>query len=207
MTAPTVQARIETDRATRYLTQLIKHATAMAGTGGHRIPGHKPITDEVEVTIESSETDGVIAFGSWGRCTLHAGTDALTAHIDAADEEKLARIQTIIGRNLDRFARREGITVDWQRTDDSRGHAAPDDRPAPATADRRRLAAVAVPAVVAALAIALHLGLGAAVLTNGNWIRGTAGLILVLVLAKAAVVLGGIAFRRKWSHRSHQHRS
>ena len=115
MTILSAEARIETASASRYLAQLLKHAAAMAGGAGHRISGHRPATDEVQVAVESSESAGVITFGAWGRCVVRAETQALTARVDGADEDKLARIQGIIGRNLDRYARHEGTSVDWQR--------------------------------------------------------------------------------------------
>lgn len=135
---PSVVARIETGSARHYLSQLCRHAIAMTQDDGHRFRRHTLVTDEVDVTIESSETDGVIAFGPWGRCTLHATASTLTAHFDAVDKEKLTRIKSIIGRHLERYAQHEG---------------------------------------------------------------GAIGLVVLVVLAKVAIVLGSLAFRR---HRSGQ---
>jgi hypothetical protein len=48
----------------------------------------------------------------------------------------------------------------------------------------------------------MHLVLGAAALTSRDWTRGAIGLVLLIVIVKAAIVLGGFAFRRKRSHPS-----
>lgn len=197
MTMLSVQARIKTDSARRYIAQLCRHATAMVGDGGHRFGRHAAVTDEVDVSVESSESEGVIDFGSWGRCTVRAEPGALTARIDGIDAEKLARIRDIIGRNLDRYARREGTTVDWQRIDSTDVPDAPLRR-----AHHRRLAVVAIPAAVAILAVAMHLVLGAAALTSRDWTRGAIGVVLLIVIVKAGFVFGGFALRRKRSHPS-----
>ncbi|WP_330255474.1 DUF2218 domain-containing protein [Nocardia sp. NBC_00565] len=202
MTILSAEARIETASASKYLAQLLKHAAAMGGGAGHRIGRHRPVTDEVRVTIESSDSEGVITFGAWGRCVVRAETEALTARVDGADEDKLARIQGIIGRNLDRYARREGTSVDWQRIQTTDTTPVPGIAAGTPRTHRRRFLAVALPAIVAAVALAIHLGLGAAALTNENWTRSAIGLVLVVVLVKAAVVIGGFVFRRKRSQPS-----
>lgn len=198
-----VQARLDTDRASHYLAELFRHAAAMVG-GGHRIRRHTPVTEEVDVVVESSDTVGTITFGWWGRCAARADTTALTARIDAVDEDKLQRIQAIIGRNLDRYGRREGVTVTWQRLDTTAVQelpGLPDVSAAGKPAVHRvRRGVVAVTAAVV-LVVAVHLGLGAAVLTTA-WSKVAVGLILVLVALKAAVVAVGIAVRRQRSRAS-----
>ena len=39
----------------------------------------------------------------------------LTVRAEAASEESLQRVQDLITRNLERFGRREHLTVNWQR--------------------------------------------------------------------------------------------
>jgi hypothetical protein len=64
--------------------------------------------------VEWSDTDGTLVF-SWARCTMQAGPDTLTVRAEAASEENLNRIQELIARNLERFGRRDHLTVTWQR--------------------------------------------------------------------------------------------
>lgn len=114
----TADTEITTDRASRYLTQLCRHATAMASSKGHRFRPHAggdTPARELHLTAESSATTGVIEFAPWGRCTLQAETTALLVRVEATDEEKLRRIQDIVTNDLQRFGRRENLTVTWHR--------------------------------------------------------------------------------------------
>jgi hypothetical protein len=113
-----VEARIETERASRYLTRLCRHAASMGRTGGHRPRVHLggPLArGEVQVRAECSENQGIIAFSPWGRCTILAGADALTLRVEATDHENLRRIQDIVTRDLDRFSGGDHLVVDWRR--------------------------------------------------------------------------------------------
>jgi hypothetical protein len=130
---PTAETRIATDRADRYLVQLCRHAAAMAGRGGHRGSdpsgghsggqggGHGAAEDGGHVTVDAQWTDthGVITFAPHGSCTVDAGESELVVRIEAVDGDKLARIQQIIGSDLDRFGRRDGLTVSWSTAEDS----------------------------------------------------------------------------------------
>jgi uncharacterized protein len=93
---PTACARIRTDRASRYLVHLCKHAVAMG------------------VSAEWSAAHGVISFGPRGRCTLDATGDALVLTASSDDSGGLRRIQDIITADLGRFGRRDGLTVTWR---------------------------------------------------------------------------------------------
>jgi hypothetical protein len=106
------EAQIRTGQPGRYLTQLCRHASSI----NHKIlhPGAGKAHARPEVHAECSGTDGTLTF-SWGRCILHAGPDTLTARAEAASEESLQQIQDLITRNLERFGRREHLTVTWQR--------------------------------------------------------------------------------------------
>jgi len=128
---PTAEARIDTDRGGRYLGQLCRHAAAMAGVDGHRgadhgatadhspAPGGHRDTGHVTVDAQWSDTSGVITFAPHGTCTLEAGESALVVRVDAVDDDKLARIQQIIGSDLDRFGRRDGLVVSWTSAEDA----------------------------------------------------------------------------------------
>jgi hypothetical protein len=96
-------ARIETERPSRYLVQLCRHASAMDGAHGH-----------TGVRAEWSETHGTVHFGQWGRCVLDAEAGTLTVRVEADDEDGLRRIQEVVSRDLDRFGRRDRLAVDWQ---------------------------------------------------------------------------------------------
>jgi len=122
---PTAEAQIETERPSRYLVQLCRHAAAMTGPRGHRRRTHGEgdgdgdgdalALREARVRAEWSETRGVVDFAPWGQCTLAASADLLVLHVEAADEESLRRIQDVITRDLDRFGRRDHLTVNWHR--------------------------------------------------------------------------------------------
>lgn len=116
------EARIETERASRYLRQLCSHAASITEAGGRpmrhfRRPGagsaEDAARDNVRLHSEWSETHGVIRFNPQGQCTADATTTTLTLRIDAADEAKLLWIQQIITRNLNRFGRRDRLVVVW----------------------------------------------------------------------------------------------
>ena len=115
----TAESEIATERASRYLVQLCRHAASMASSKGHRLRAHAgrgvPARSEVQLAAEWSDTDGVVRFAPWGRCTLQATANTLTVHIEASDADKLSRIQDIITKDLERFGRREPLTLTWSR--------------------------------------------------------------------------------------------
>jgi hypothetical protein len=63
---------------------------------------------------ECTATSGTISFG-WGQCTMQATPGTLTLRAEAADEESLQRVQGIIARDIERFGKRNQLTVSWQR--------------------------------------------------------------------------------------------
>jgi hypothetical protein len=120
----TAEARVETDRPERYLTQLCQHLSNQGrhlGTGKgrlsrHRPGGHqgdspRPVTAE-QVQVERSGTEGTVTFPG-GQCTMRASGDALLLHAEAADGAALEFIENLIGSHLGRFSRREPLTVTW----------------------------------------------------------------------------------------------
>lgn len=86
-------ARVPTPKAERYLVQLCKHFA-------HRVPA------------EYDDNSGVIAF-DFGRCQMAATPEILALVAEAADPAALAQVQDVIGRHLERFAFRDGLTVSW----------------------------------------------------------------------------------------------
>lgn len=114
---PSLEAQIETERASRYLVQFCKHAAAM-GSGGHtpRMRLHGTMTRrEVQVAAEWSDTEGTVTFTSWGQCTLAAGASTLIVRIEAGDKDGLHQIRDVITRDFDRFSPRDPLTVTWHQ--------------------------------------------------------------------------------------------
>ena len=109
------EAQVKTDDPGRYLTQLCRHAQQV-----HRLR-HRPRNlggdgqppPKVQ-HVECSETSGMISFG-WGRCTMQATPGTLTLRAEAADDESLQRVQDIVARDIERFGKRNQLTVSWQR--------------------------------------------------------------------------------------------
>jgi hypothetical protein len=117
----TAEADIRTEHAARYLTRLCGHAGKMGTAGrrpGHRRPSHAhgDVTPEVR-HVECSETEGTVSL-NWGQWTMRAFPGLLAVRAEAADEESLRRIQDLLTARLQKFGRREHLTVDWQ---DGRG--------------------------------------------------------------------------------------
>ena len=50
----------------------------------------------------------------FGRCELHAQDGTLTLDVSAADPEGHQRTENVIGSHLERFGRRDALSVAWQ---------------------------------------------------------------------------------------------
>jgi hypothetical protein len=123
----TTEARVETGRPARYLTQLCQHLSNRGrhlGTGKGRPMRHRPgshrgehaqPTPAEQVHVEWSETEGTVTFPG-GRCVLRASDGALLLRAEAADTGTLEFIENLIASHLGRFSRREPLTVTWQRS-------------------------------------------------------------------------------------------
>ncbi|MEV5833965.1 DUF2218 domain-containing protein [Nocardia sp. NPDC052112] len=117
---PTIEARIPTDRPGRYRHQFTSHASAMSSPRASRMRGHAGgVRAEVQLHVESTDTQTTVTFSPWGRCVLSDDTDTLIAHIEATDDQALQRIQEIVTHDLNRF----GLTAPWQSIDDGTGSA------------------------------------------------------------------------------------
>jgi hypothetical protein len=101
------EARVETDRSSRYLVQLCQHLNK-AGQAHPQMQAH----------VEWSEDRGLINFG-WGRCTLRADPGALALRAEAATEEDLQRIEHRVADRLEQFGRRDQLTVTWTPSHDA----------------------------------------------------------------------------------------
>ena len=85
----TAQARVRTDRASRYLAQLCRHLSELqshTSPAGHERagPGRPQIRH-----VEWSDTRGTVDLAA-GRLTLLADPDTLHLTIEAPDEQRLA---------------------------------------------------------------------------------------------------------------------
>lgn len=87
-------AEVSTPLPARYLAQLCKHFQ------------HK-------LDVVFDDQSGQIVF-PLGDCRLKAGDGTLTLSAEAADAEKLAKLQDVIARHLIRFAFREEMQIDWR---------------------------------------------------------------------------------------------
>lgn len=89
------EARVTTERASRYLQQLCKHFA-------HRLPtSHTP-------------QEGRIEFGV-GVCALQAEPETLILTADAPDAASLDRLEDVVARHLERFAFRDKPEIRWVR--------------------------------------------------------------------------------------------
>jgi hypothetical protein len=114
----TAEADIHTERAAGYLARLCGHAGKMGATGhrlGHRQPSHARGDGPPEVRrVECSETEGTVSL-NWGQWTMRALPGLLAVRAEAADEQSLRRIQDLLTTRLQKFGRREQLTVTWRR--------------------------------------------------------------------------------------------
>jgi hypothetical protein len=117
----TAQAAVDTEHPRRYLVQLCTHASKMGGHVLHQPRSHAGGDGPPEMRhAEWTDTDGVVTL-SWGRWTMHATPGMLTLRAEADSEENLRRIQDLVTGRLEKFGRRDHLTVNWHRT---RGPAA-----------------------------------------------------------------------------------
>jgi hypothetical protein len=111
---PAAEARVRTDNASRYLIRLCRHAGQMRNRLGHRPRSHAGGGAAPEIQhAQSSETSGTLIL-NWGRCTLQAADGMLTLRAESGDQDSLIRITEPIAGLLEKFGRRERLTVTWE---------------------------------------------------------------------------------------------
>lgn len=116
---PAAEARVGTERASRYLAQLCQHVTSINANGPaifrHR-KRHAPEDARQPASTapraEWTGTHGKISFPG-GTITLRATPDALIVRVDAGTGPDLQRAQELISGHLARWGRRDQLTVAW----------------------------------------------------------------------------------------------
>jgi hypothetical protein len=200
---PTAEARVMTERATRYLVQLCRHAGQM-GHGFPAHPGGGPHTGgerPKSIKAEWTEAEGTITVDG-GRCVLRATPEALTLRVEAEDEGQLQRIQALVTRNISRMGRRDNLTVEWSPLEGTDGAApGPAARTVDAASHRGGRHTVFGLGSAAVLVVAVHAGLAAGVLTMPQWASLGVDVALLAVLVKLAFV-GAHVWRRRASSRA-----
>jgi hypothetical protein len=187
----TAQARIATERPSRYLVQLCKHFDNKGRHLGHRPSTHTlPEVRPDQIEVEWTDSDGTLRL-PWGQCTLQATPGTLRVRVEADDQETLGRLQDLVTTHIGRFSRRDPLSVAWQPSEASA------DVPAEAVPPRQRHGGRARFALIgiAVVAVALHLTLGGTVLAQTPWTGWVIGFLVTVVVVKAALV-GGLALRR-----------
>jgi hypothetical protein len=113
----TAEADIQTEHAARYLARLCGHAGKMGTVGhrlGHRQPAHERDDGPPEVRqVAFSGTEGTVSL-NWGQWTMRAFPGRLAVRAEAADEQSLRQIQNLLTARLQKFGRREHLTVTWR---------------------------------------------------------------------------------------------
>lgn len=213
---PALEARVATKRASRYLTQFCKHATAM-GSGGHTPRMHPQGTAshrQVKVTAEWSDTEATVTFDPWGRCTLLADDDILVLRIEAAGDDGLRQIRDVMTRDFERFSRRNPLTVTWQQHESSTptltpavtaspdaGGVAGDPHHRPVRSRRHTVLIV----VAVALLVGLHLGLAGTAVADSSWLGLAANVAVALVVLKVVLfALARARIRRRRASGTHR---
>lgn len=117
---PAAQARIETERASRYLTQLCQHVQSIYSKRGplshpRRGPqaGHTQGRPAEPPRVECTGTRGTISFGD-AVVTLTADPAALLLRAEAGSDVSLQLAQELVTGLLTRSGRRDRLTVTWQ---------------------------------------------------------------------------------------------
>ena len=94
MSAPlTARADVRTEAPQRYAKQLVAHL-------GYR----------VEFTTEGATSTAQIGSGTG---VVEVADGVLILRAEGPDAEALDRVQDVLGRHLERFGQREGLTVVW----------------------------------------------------------------------------------------------
>lgn len=111
---PIAEARVRTQNPSRHLVHLCQHAKKLDHSGLRRLHGHAGRAAPAVLGVEWTASAGTLRL-TLGTCILHAEGDTLTVRAEADDEASLKRLQELITADLERFGRRDGVTVSWTR--------------------------------------------------------------------------------------------
>lgn len=203
---PIAEARVPTERASRYLVQLCRHADQMRRM--RHQPPSRSVADAAAPGVDHvdySDTVGTVRFAD-GQLHMRASADTLTLLVEAADDDVLRRLQDGITARLNKIGRRDQLTTTWHGMETPvppvNTHST-DPATEQGTRKRRWPRRLTVMGLVAggALIVALHLGIGGAAVAAAPWTEWVGGGLLVIILAKlifvaSHVILGRFAFRR-----------
>jgi hypothetical protein len=195
---PIAEARIDTDRPSRYLVQFCKHAAAMGSGRGHQLRTHGDRASEtgrVTIRAEWSDTLGTVTFDPWGTCHLQAGDTELRVRVQAPSHDSLARIEEIVTADLGRFSRQE-LLITWHSIGAELAEKQRITAKHPTMRLLRRTPRLL--AVVGVLIVAAHLAAGGYVLTRWGWPLA----VVIAIAAVGMLAVGGYhATRgRRWRH-------
>jgi hypothetical protein len=104
------EARVATERSSRYLAQLCRHISLVARTH-----------PQMRARAECSDRRGEISFGQ-ARCVVRAEPGALVLRAEAPDEQSLDELQRRVAGRLEQIGRRDRLTVTWKPIADERTH-------------------------------------------------------------------------------------
>jgi hypothetical protein len=123
---PVAHARIETGRASRYLTQFCQHVQRISDSRGpvgharrtparHAPPGRPAQGRPAEPPrVAWSDTQGTVTIGD-ATITLQAGPSALLLRAEAGSDDSLQQAQELAAGLLARIGRRDNLSVTWLR--------------------------------------------------------------------------------------------
>jgi hypothetical protein len=195
---PIAEARIDTDRPSRYLVQFCKHAAAMGSGRGHQLRAHAEgvsATGRPTIRAEWSDTSGTVTFDPWGTCHLRAGDTELLVRVQATSDDNLERIEEIVTADLGRFSRQE-LSIGWHSIG---AELAEKQRITARHPTVRRLWRTPwLLAVVGVLIVAAHLAAGGFVLTRWGWPVA----VVIAIAAVGMLAVGGYHVTRgqRWRH-------
>jgi cytochrome P450 len=126
---PIAQARVRTDRAARYLSQLGAHLAKLPAhqAAEHASGEHRPHHDSAPpaVSWQGEAREALLIDFGWGRCTVRADDTELSLHAEAAQLDRLREIEERIGSRVRAIGRRDDLAITWTRPE-------PDPEPEPA---------------------------------------------------------------------------
>jgi hypothetical protein len=103
--AVTAAGRIVTDRPSQYLAQLCEH---------FRHESRRHFGQEIDVSF--SDAEGRVDFAPFVSGTLRLDASergVLVLEARGTDQAGLERVQQIVGENVERLGKRDGLTVEW----------------------------------------------------------------------------------------------